>query len=251
MEQTPTNEPSSTSTSKASTDLKARYPNLSDFSLAFGTERQLSAINRNRQFATDPTSPRLYEVGKVYGDDQAYRWMISHLAKVFGVTLSDGIMPVLDELAKVLFEMFFFQRVTAFILFCGKCRAHEYKISYGTVKADAVLEAANEFLRTMKNFRDVEDDDPLQPRKTYTPINSWRDIHWLPLYVAWHDATVRRLRTAGAQGIMKSLMDDDEYHAAIVGMIETGVLCLDMQYRPFINEQRFYENLRNYAKTDY
>lgn len=177
-------------------------------------------------------SEQLRTIADAYGEEGAKGWMKVHLLPVFGLVNAEGdnnSMLLMTEMVNILYEKFRYERCSVFILFCAKCRAHDYKISYGTIRIDAVLDAANTFLRQdlprlkekvgiykQQNGNGTKDD--------YREYESWKYTTSRGIWEAWYNATARLIKEKGDMALVKSIETDDEYHCGICAMLGIGAL---------------------------
>lgn len=133
-------------------NLKARHPTITEFASIHSESLMRKACNTSTQmaFLADKESPTLAIMEKAYGTQQTQAWMLRTLRPVFDLTLADtDAKTQLTTIVEVCFERFNNRRAKTWLIFCAKCLSREYKISYGTIKTDAVLDAANTFLQQL------------------------------------------------------------------------------------------------------
>lgn len=205
-------------------------------------------------YVIDTTAPQLKTMTEAYGDMSTKIWMITQIKAMLGLGDVKGdrdeILSQLKETADVLYERFKNEKVTVFILFCAKCRARDYKISYGAVKVDAILEAAGEFFRdalyklktragyeiqkTDKESRLVEDD-------------GWRNVTSKNIMWAWRDSVLTLWKAQGEKALSECLQThslgkeakDPKYHLAICAMLGVGALWADERGHAHFNNNAF------------
>lgn len=209
---------------------------MSDFIKEYSVAVIRKAINPQNQlnFVHNEASPRIKQLEQAYGTASTKAWMMQMLIPVVGTSTNDAEMSRnLDNIIDILFERFYDKRASVWMLFCGKCAAHEYKISYGVVKVDAFLDAANLFLTQLHKLEEqASDSEQHKGRIAYGDIEFKPDYDTYKyltlkgrLRCAWIDVH-ERLEKAGRNGILESLRYDDAYNAAIQICMKLNIMTI-------------------------
>lgn len=211
----------------ASFQLKAKYPTVTYFSRAYNTDLQLASVSNIAGFVYGE-GPKLCELTYAYGEDGCKLWIFGQLTVVFGLTAVCGDEERhLNELTNILYERFRYEKCRVFILFCGMCRARMYKISYGSVKVDAVLDAANEFFKALPGMKKGAGDGMQAAARETNRHDAWKYVTYRALFDAWRDSVFRLMHEGGIQRLRLSLVNDDEYAPAICAMRGIRALWVD------------------------
>jgi len=221
-------------------NLKGACPEFDDFERKYNFDLVKTACGKaiRAKYILSEDSPRLCDVEKAYGKNMAKVWVANMLTLTMGFStgkIDEDVKMQYTTIIDVCFEQFNPKRISAFMVFCAMCLCGEYKISYGSVKANVILEAMATFLRALPKM----EQDAYEELKKNTPVIP--GVIWKPDYDTWQYLTLKgRLRCAwlstkeryekdGLKGIYESINSgksdagEDMYYASIQIVMRRGL----------------------------
>lgn len=195
----------------------------------------------------DINAPRICEIAEAYNDYNAKTWMFECIAPALQITDSDtDTGKVLDNVVNILFRKYSLETCRTWAVFCSKLMTREYKISYGTIKPDAILDASADFLKNM--LPDLR--RRAQRREVTEEQHEWSEGWSLcttrSLFKARISAAIRLYNEKRGKGLAESLLQHDEYCDSVQTAIGSGVLTFGLNGL-FWDRQRYrqiYEQLK-------